>query len=53
MSTEDSPEVLPSLIKAIASNEVAGFDSIKELDDLNDRFKSNGHPSSSSAIVNS
>ncbi|CAA3013789.1 S-type anion channel SLAH2-like [Olea europaea subsp. europaea] len=51
MSTEDSPEVLPSLIKAIASNEVAGFDNIKELDDLNDRFKSNGHPSSSSAIA--
>lgn len=51
MSMDDSPETLPSLIKAIASNEVADFDSIKELDDLNDRFKSNGHPSSSSAIA--
>ncbi|CAI9775046.1 unnamed protein product [Fraxinus pennsylvanica] len=51
VSAEDSPEVLPSLMKAIASNEVAGFDSIKELDDVNDRFKSNGHPPSSLAIA--
>ncbi|KAL2542127.1 S-type anion channel SLAH3 [Abeliophyllum distichum] len=50
MSTGDSPEVLPSLMKAISSDEVAGFDSIKELDDVNDIFKSIGHLPSSSAI---
>ncbi|XP_022891103.1 S-type anion channel SLAH2-like [Olea europaea var. sylvestris] len=51
VSMEDSPVVLPSLIKAIASDKVAVFDSIKKLDDVNDGFKSNGHPPISLSVV--
>lgn len=40
-SKEGSPEVLPSLIKAITAHEVVGFDSIQELH----------HPSRLSAFV--
>ncbi|CAI9762449.1 unnamed protein product [Fraxinus pennsylvanica] len=45
----DSPEVLPSLIKVSTAREVAGFDAVKQPDDVNDGFKSNGfHLSDSS-----
>ncbi|KAG8381217.1 hypothetical protein BUALT_Bualt06G0099200 [Buddleja alternifolia] len=46
-----SPEVLPSLIKAISANEVAGFDSVKEHNDVKGRLKSTGvHPLSPSVF---
>ncbi|KAL3524349.1 hypothetical protein ACH5RR_017183 [Cinchona calisaya] len=38
----DSQEILPSLIEYITSNEVAGFDSIKEHNDLNDQLATTG-----------
>ncbi|KAL0400658.1 UNVERIFIED_CONTAM: S-type anion channel SLAH3 [Sesamum latifolium] len=37
LAEEGSSEALPSLIKAITSNEVAGFDSVEEHQDLNNR----------------
>lgn len=46
LAKNDSPEVLPSLIKVITAHEVAGFDAVKQPDDVNDRFKSNGFHSS-------
>ncbi|KAL3834295.1 hypothetical protein ACJIZ3_009031 [Penstemon smallii] len=39
-ANEVSFEVLPSLIKAITENEVSGFDSVKEINDVNHRTKS-------------
>lgn len=48
---EESSEVVPSLIKAITANEVAGFDSSKEHDDLESQLKSVGlNPLSTSAF---
>ncbi|KAL0382402.1 UNVERIFIED_CONTAM: S-type anion channel SLAH3 [Sesamum calycinum] len=48
---EDSPEELPSLIRAITAHEVAGFDSLKDHDDLKDRLQSTGfHPPSASVF---
>ncbi|KAG8390361.1 hypothetical protein BUALT_Bualt01G0075500 [Buddleja alternifolia] len=42
---EDSPEIVPSLIKAIVEHEVAGFDSMEERHDVNGRLRSTGlHP---------
>lgn len=39
---QDSPEVIPSLIKFIASNEVAGFDSMEDICSLNNQYQMNG-----------
>ncbi|KAK6155621.1 hypothetical protein DH2020_009869 [Rehmannia glutinosa] len=37
---EESPKAVPSLIKAIAANEVAGFDSVKQDNGFNSQLKS-------------
>lgn len=37
MEKSKENQVLPSLIKAITANKVAGFDSVDEQDDLNSR----------------
>ncbi|KAL0358911.1 UNVERIFIED_CONTAM: S-type anion channel SLAH3 [Sesamum angustifolium] len=48
---EDSPEELPSLIRAITAHEVASFDSLKDHDDLKGRLQSTGfHPPSASVF---
>ncbi|KAK9292395.1 hypothetical protein L1049_020362 [Liquidambar formosana] len=39
---QDSPEVLPSLIKYISANEVAGFDSIEDYSNLNKQYQKTG-----------
>ncbi|KAK4431398.1 S-type anion channel SLAH3 [Sesamum alatum] len=49
LAEEGSSEALPSLIKAITANEVAGFDSVEEHQDFNRRLKSTlVHPLSTS-----
>ncbi|KAL0299617.1 UNVERIFIED_CONTAM: S-type anion channel SLAH3 [Sesamum radiatum] len=49
LAEEGSSEALPSLIKAITANEVAGFDSVEEHHDLNRQFKTTlVHPLSTS-----
>ncbi|KAL0304353.1 UNVERIFIED_CONTAM: S-type anion channel SLAH3 [Sesamum radiatum] len=49
LAEEGSSRALPSLIKAITANEVAGFDSVEEHHDLNRRLKSTlVHPLSTS-----
>ncbi|CAA2988473.1 S-type anion channel SLAH2-like [Olea europaea subsp. europaea] len=47
----ESSEVLPSPIKVITAQEVPGFDAVKQHDDVNDRFKSNGLHLSNSSIT--
>ncbi|KAI8008052.1 S-type anion channel SLAH3 [Camellia lanceoleosa] len=41
LSKQDSPEVLPPLIKFITANEVAGFDSVEELKNVDNQFQEN------------
>ncbi|GMP70394.1 hypothetical protein CsSME_00029265 [Camellia sinensis var. sinensis] len=41
LSKQDSPEVLPPLIKFITANEVAGFDSVEELKHVDNQFQEN------------
>lgn len=48
----DSPEKLPSLIKYIAANEVAGFDSIRLQNDLNGQQPANGFNNPSTPGIN-
>lgn len=51
LTEQGSPEV-PSLIKFIASNEVAGFDSTEDICRMNNQFHINGfQPVSSSSNV--
>ncbi|KAK6132154.1 hypothetical protein DH2020_034110 [Rehmannia glutinosa] len=40
LANEESPKAVPSLIKAIAANEVAGFDSVKQDNGFNSQLKS-------------
>ncbi|XP_059667146.1 S-type anion channel SLAH2-like [Cornus florida] len=42
LAEQDSPEVVPSLIKFVNANEVAGFDSVKGQSCLNNQFQPNG-----------
>lgn len=52
LAEEGSSKALPSLIKAITANELAGFDSVEEHQDLNRRLKSTlVHPLSTSIFV--
>ncbi|CAL5407891.1 unnamed protein product [Camellia sinensis] len=51
LSKQDSPEVLPPLIKFITANEVAGFDSVEELKHVDNQFQENAFHSFSPSVT--